>query len=384
MKLQLPAPGETILAMLKLPGEMCNINCHYCYERRKPYPNALMLKPDVLRKFLSLCDGRPLAVELHGGEPLLIGRRKMGDLFDELRRYEGPVTISMQTNGILLNKAWLDFFDSEWPDIEIGISLDGDEQGNAHRVDFADRPTYRKVTQALELMASRGRNVGVIVVVTRRILGRAGEVLDTLSKFEAVKVIKLSGCLDFNVKTKDYQTPNRKSLQLLNPEGVGMPGWATTPDEYADFLIEAFEHWSATRSYGSYVLEPFFSVIRSLSGLPTSYTSFSDRKEPFVVTLYPDGRIGSSDELSMPGALLGTVETATGMDDLLTLDTNPKLRKDLSALLNKCAGCSHEASCRGGALPDRLRFEGTGFEEDYCDYRRKVIDHVAAALPAAA
>lgn len=69
MELQLPAPGETILAMLKLPGEMCNINCHYCYERRKPYPNALMLKPEVLRKFLGLCEGRPLAVELHGGEP---------------------------------------------------------------------------------------------------------------------------------------------------------------------------------------------------------------------------------------------------------------------------------------------------------------------------
>jgi sulfatase maturation enzyme AslB (radical SAM superfamily) len=383
MKLQLPAPGENILVMLKLAGEMCNINCHYCYERRKPYPDALMLKPEMLQRFLGLCGGRSLTVELHGGEPLLYGRKKMAALFAVLRAYEGRVTVSMQTNGILLNDVWLDFFDREWPEIEIGISLDGDEAGNAHRVDFADRPTYPKVTRALELMAARGRQVGVIVVVTRRILGRAGEVLDSLNQFEAVKVIKLSGCMDFNVVTKDYRTPNRLSLQVLNPSGTGMPGWATSPDEYAEFLVQAFEHWTGTDGYRDYVLEPFFSIIRSLSGLSTSYTSFSDRKEPFIVTLYPDGRIGSSDELGMPDALLGTVDTLENVDELLSLDSNPKLRTGLSELLAACSGCSHEASCRGGALPDRLRFKGTGFEEDYCDYRRKIIDHVAAALPAA-
>lgn len=380
MDLRMPAHGDTVLAMLKLPGEICNINCHYCYERRKPYPNALMMKPEVLQKFLRLCNGRPLAIELHGGEPLLIGRRRMAQLFAELRGYEGPVTVAMQTNGILLDEAWLDFFDREWPGIEIGVSLDGDEKGNAHRVDFRDQPTYPKVVKALEGLAARGRNVGVIAVVTRRVLGRASEILDTLSAFEAVKVIKLSGCMDFNVITKDYAT-NRKSLKILNPDGVGMPGWATTPDEYAEFLIEAFEYWMSTRAYNDYVLEPFFSMIRSLNDLPTSYTGFSVRKEPFVVTLYPDGRIGSSDELSMPGALLGTVDTATSLDDLLTMDSNPKLREGLTNLLAQCSGCSHEASCRGGALPDRLRFEGTGFEDRYCDYRRKVIDHVAAALP---
>ncbi|MGW7416030.1 radical SAM protein [Streptomyces sp. NPDC054863] len=370
--------------MLKLPGEMCNINCHYCYERRKPYPNARMLEPELLKKFLDACGGRPLAVELHGGEPLLAGRRRMSELLTVLRQYEGPTSLTMQTNGILLNNAWLDLFDREWPDIEIGVSLDGDERGNSHRVDFRDRPTYPKVVRALELLASRGRQVGVIAVVTRHILGRAGEVLDSLREFEAVKVVKLSGCLDFNVRSKEYLTPNAASLQLLNPDGTGMPGWATTPDEYAQFLTEAFEHWQATKSYRSYVLEPFFSIIRSLSDLPTAYTGFSERKEPYVVTLYPDGRIGSSDELSMPGALLGTVDELKTVDGLLTLDSNPALRGDLTALLDKCSGCSHVRTCRGGALPDRMRFEGTGFEEDYCDHRRKVIDHVAAALPTGA
>ncbi|MGQ4599098.1 radical SAM protein [Nocardia sp. R6R-6] len=384
MELRLPAPGETVLAILKLPGEMCNINCHYCYERRKPYPNAVMLNPEVLHRFLDLCGNRPLAVELHGGEPLLIGRRKMRGILKTLRGYPGPMTLAMQTNGLLLDDSWLDLFDELWPDIEIGVSLDGDEAGNTHRVDFADRPTYPKVVRALELLAARGRQVGVIAVVTRRLLGRADEVLDALGRFEAVKVIKLSGCLDFNVRTKDYRTPNRQSLRVLNPDGVGMPGWATSPEEYAEFLIEAFQHWRGTNAYRSYVLEPFFSIIRSISGLPTEYTSFSERKEPFVVTLYPDGRIGSSDELGMPSALLGTVQSAETIDDLLTLDSNPELRSNLTALLAKCAGCTHEQSCRGGALPDRLRFEGTGFEDAYCDYRRKVIDHVSAALPAPA
>ncbi|GGK16309.1 anaerobic sulfatase-maturating enzyme homolog AslB [Pilimelia terevasa] len=382
MKLTLPSADDGILVMLKLPGERCNINCHYCYERRKPYDNPVSLEPEVLQRFLDRCGTRPLSVMLHGGEPLLVGRQRMARLLEVLRAYPGPVTLSMQTNGIMLDDRWLDFFDHEWPDIEIGISIDGDSAGSAHRVDFADRPTYPLVVRALERLGRRGRNVGVIVVVTRLLLGRASEVLDSLTAHPCVRVVKLSSCLDFNVVSKDYNTPNRRSLQILNPTGEGMPGWATTPAEYAAFLAEAFDHWVASRLFDRVLIEPFFSIIRSVSGQPNAYTGYSERKEPFILTLYPDGRIGSSDELSMPGALLGTVDGTASIDDLLSLRSNEALHRDLSGLLRQCAGCSHESTCRGGALPDRLRFAGSGFEESYCDSRKATVDHVSAAMSA--
>src|SRR5262249_806540 len=150
-----------------------NINCHYCYERRKPYLRATTLQPEIVARFLALCGARPLRVVLHGGEPLLIGRDRLTLLMRELRGYRGPLRLALQTNGTLLDEAWLDHLDWEWPELEIAISLDGDVTANAHRVDFADRPIHARVARALNLLGKRQRHVGAIAVVTRRSLDRA-------------------------------------------------------------------------------------------------------------------------------------------------------------------------------------------------------------------
>ncbi|WP_406002992.1 radical SAM protein [Streptomyces sp. NBC_00829] len=381
MDLQFPAPGDTLLTILKLVGETCNINCHYCYERRKPYEQALRLSPDTLRRFLNKCGDRPLALELHGGEPLLLPRRRMAQLLEVIRQYPGPVSVAMQTNGTLLDDAWLDFFDEQWPDIEIGVSLDGDEEGNAHRVDFTDRPVYHRITAALDLLGRRGREVGVIAVVTRKMLGRAPQVLENIARFPCVKAIKMSPCFDYNVVSKQYRTANRRSLAVLNPDGVGVPGWALTPTEYADFAIEMYDTWRDLDLYRQFTIEPFISVIRAVAGKPNSFESFSDRKTPYIVTLYPDGRIGTSDELSLPHGLLGHLNDRQSLDEMVSFAHRPKLRADLQRVLTSCSGCSHLSTCRGGMLGERLRYEGSPLADEYCDARKRLIDHVAATVP---
>src|SRR6185437_9446904 len=101
--------------VLKLPGETCNINCHYCYEKRKPYPGSSSLTAEMLEQFLTLMGERPLSVMLHGGEPLLVGQHRMLSLIRVLMQHPAPVSYSIQTNGTLLNARWLDFFDEHCP-----------------------------------------------------------------------------------------------------------------------------------------------------------------------------------------------------------------------------------------------------------------------------
>lgn len=382
MDLRFPAPGETLLTILKLVGETCNINCHYCYERRKPYEQALRLSPATLRRFLAKCGDRPLAIELHGGEPLLLPRSRMAELFRVLREHPAPVSLGMQTNGTLLDESWLDFFDEQWPGIEIGVSLDGDEEGNAHRVDFADRPVHHRITAALDLLGRRGRDVGVIAVVTRRMLGRAPQVLDGIARFPCVRAVKMSPCFDYNVVSKQYRTANRHSLAVLNPDGLGVPGWAVTPTEYTEFATQTYDVWRERGLYRRFTMEPFISVIRALAGKPNSFESYSDRKTPYVVTLYPDGRIGTSDELPLPDGLLGHLNDRRSVDEMISFAHRPKLRDDLARVLDACSGCSHLNTCRGGMLGERLRYEGSPLADEYCDARRRLIDHVAATLPA--
>lgn len=380
MQLQIPGPTEPLMVVLKLVGETCNINCHYCYERRKPYDRSQYLRPEAVEKLLAACGSRSVAVVLHGGEPLLMKQPRMAGIFKVLRAYPGPMFVSMQTNGTLLDDAWLDFFEREWPDIDIGISIDGDAEGNAHRVDFQDRPVYDRIVSAFDLMARRGRPVGAIAVVTRRMLGRAPAVLDQIRQFPAIRVLKLSPCFDFDVVTKPYRTENRKSLLVLNPTGKGIPGWATTPLEYSQFAIEAFDHWREQNLFRQFAIEPFISIMRTSAGLPTGFESYSYRKAPYVLTLYPDGRIGTTDEIDLPGSLIGHIDRFTSIEELTALRNNAVLRRKFEKLLAKCDGCSHATSCRGGMLSERIPYDGTRFEAEYCESRKVLIDHIAARV----
>src|SRR5689334_10282909 len=76
MELRIPQQGDPLEIILKLAGETCNINCYYCYEKRKPYERAKTLSAADLCAFLHKMGGRPLRLHLHGGEPLLIGLKR--------------------------------------------------------------------------------------------------------------------------------------------------------------------------------------------------------------------------------------------------------------------------------------------------------------------
>lgn len=380
MGVRLPRPGEALTVIAKLPGDVCNINCHYCFERRKPYPGAQFLTPAVLARFLTLAGGRPLALTLHGGEPLLLNRSKMTALLAQLRHYDGPITLGIQTNGLLLDNAWLDFFDQEWPGLTIGLSLDGDELSNIHRVDHRDRPIFGQVLRTMELLAARGRRVGLIMVVTRQALGRAAEIMPRFAELGCVDMVKLAPCMDFSVVSKQYPTPSGRTILQLNSTSTGRPGWATTPGEYTEFVEQAIECWRSAGLFRHFLLEPALSALRAVSHRPTEFTEFSDQKEPFIVTLYPDGRIGSSDHFTMPEALLGHVDDIDSLDDILDFRGNAALLASLDELSEYCAGCRHRLTCRGGSLADRLRYHRAGLAEEYCDARRDLLDFVEREL----
>ncbi|MGH3992771.1 MAG: hypothetical protein ACRDSN_09965, partial [Pseudonocardiaceae bacterium] len=262
----------------------------------------------------------------------------------------------------------------------VGISLDGDREANAHRVDYRNRETYEGVLDALRLLSDRGKPAALIMVVTRYALGRAAQILPTFAEFSCVKLVKLASCLDYSVATKQSRTPSGRIILQLNPVGQGIPGWATTPQEYADFVTDAVTCWRERGLYRHFLLEPAISVVRSLAGKPNDYTEFSDRKEPFIVTLYPDGRIGASDHFFMPDGLLGHVDTAESLDELLDLHTNPALLAKLDTLVQRCGSCSHRDTCRGGSLADRVRYLDGPVEEAYCDSRRSLVDSIGRAL----
>lgn len=375
---------SAVSVILKLRGETCDIDCIYCYEKRKEAPGGSRITADQVRRLPEIFRGRPVAVELHGGEPLSAGRGQVADVLRELASQPSVIRVSMQTNGVHLDGQWLDLFEELYPGLLIGISLDGDASGNAWRVGYDGMPVYPRVASALRLLAARGWAAGVIAAVTPAVLGRAGEIIDHIAGFGAVNAVSFVPCFDSSVQrptsTRGARLPASRVLQRAAIDGAKEPAWAIRPGEYADFILAATERWISAGYFTRMKLEPAVSVIRRLRGLDTGFCHFSDLKCDHVFTLYPDGRLGSCDELPWPQARLTTLDQASGEDVIQAAQRGSSLLAEGRQLMRRCVGCEYRSTCGGGCVATRWRQALAGDEDSYCDYRMRMIDGIAALV----
>ncbi|AJC54963.1 radical SAM protein [Streptomyces sp. 769] len=376
--------GSAVSVILKLRGETCDIDCLYCYEKRKEAPGGARIDAGQVRRLAELFQGRPLSVELHGGEPLTAGRDHIADVLRELSAQPTVVRVSMQTNGVLLDDQWLDLFDALYPDLQIGISLDGDAAGNTWRIGYDGRPVYPRVAAALRLLAARGRKTGVIAAVTPAVLGRAEAVLDHLADFEAVNAVSFVPCFDASVQrstaAQGRRLPASRLLQDAAVRGPQGPSWAISPAEYAQFVLAATVRWIGAGHSARLKLEPTVSTIRRLRGLDTGFCHFSNMKCDHVFTLYPDGRLGSCDELPWPQAQLGHLDRIPEEAVVIAGQRRLPLLNQGKALMERCTSCGYRSTCGGGCVATRWRQDQAGDQDAYCDYRMRMIDGIAALV----
>lgn len=155
------SPIELETVLLKVASR-CNINCSYCYVYNmgdsgwKDLPRQISYETigavvNVLAD-LSQKQRRPFAVVLHGGEPLLLGFTKLENLIFSLRdALPDECSISIQTNGILLDQAILDLCSNTHT--TISVSLDGPRAiHDKYRVGHTGRGTYDSVLDGVELL----------------------------------------------------------------------------------------------------------------------------------------------------------------------------------------------------------------------------------------
>lgn len=359
--------------VVKIAGR-CNLNCSYCYMYNKG-DTSYLRRPKFLSseaasamlERIAAYAGRheigTVIIALHGGEPLLAGRRWIGWFLDETARVGERAgvefAVAIQTNGTLLDAAWLALFDRH--DVRVGVSCDGPQElHDAERVDFGGRGSYRRVRRAIELLADTygAEGWGVLTVANPEVAGSV--VLRHFAELGAPRV-------DFLWPDFHHDDP---------------PPWAA--GTLGAYYCELFDCW-----YDELEAPPMIRWFESAISLLVGGSSQVDAIGPQAITdvmVESDGTWQPLDTLRTCGDGM----THTGLDvranDVESIWDVPLYRVGLhnqELLPAKCDACAFRQVCGGGYLSHRYRRD-TGFANPsvHCDDLVTVLTHIRARIGA--
>jgi uncharacterized protein len=365
-----PVP-QVELVILKV-AQRCNLDCTYCYVYNRGDESwrtrPAVIGEDVVHTLASRigehCERHGLAhftVELHGGEPLLVGKRRMRTLLDILQKECGSVRprIILQTNGLLLDEEWLDILAKYR--ISFGISLDGPPE-------IADRYRVRR--------KGRGGSTQQVLETINHLRARSEGLFDAL----------FGGCLcvvdpdtDGAALVRWFADQGIGAVDFLLPDGnrVNPPqGWKGIGPTRR-FLLDAFEQWYSMGARAPRIRK-FEVMLAGLMGTRGRLDSLGGDLRLLCV-VESDGSIGVNDVARICGGEYSR-DVLNIFDHPLDLHASRYRLSEVQEVCSECAQCPYLSACGGGYLPHR--FDGIGFDNPslYCGALYDLADRMMEAL----
>jgi uncharacterized protein len=346
----------------------CNINCTYCYEYNRGddtwrgMPKAISngLAEQVGRRVRDYCISEELdsfQINLHGGEPFIIGAQKIDGIISCIKRAADGINVSFgaQTNGTLITDEILDVI--KLHNIKVGVSLDGDEASNMFRVDHEGHATWARAVDGLSAINSVGALTGIQAVINLE--SDPHHVLEVLSRFRP-PVIELSQPFG------NYVNPPP------NYQVGGLGEW----------LSRGFVAWVKDKNLSEINVSIFTDAIRAVLGGETRTEWFPKSSLGFFVVA-TDGSYEGFDALKVVGTYGRVLEMNVGthgFSEVLNHDFI-RLRREDSRLPDACSTCDISDWCNGGFLPTRYSKEN-GFNNPslYCTDLQMLFRCVATWL----
>ena len=353
----------------------CDLACDHCYVyeaadqswRGRPAAPADRVIVQAAQRIAEHAAAHALPtmqVIMHGGEPLLAGRDRLGRIIAELQsalRGICRLDLRIHTNGVLLNEKFCELFAEH--DVRVGISIDGDRAANDLHRRYADgRSSYDKVIRAIRLLdTDRFRHLYAGLLCTIDLAN------DPLMVYESLMDLRPPR-IDFLLPHATWDNPPRRGP---------VPG----PD-YADWLALIFDRWVAEGRPAE--IRTFDSIISTLRG-GESLTEALGLGPVGLVVIETDGSYEQVDSLKV--VFDGAPETGMNVfdHDLDSVGRHPGVvarQQGMAGLCQTCQECPVVGSCGGGLYTHRYR-EGSGFANPsvYCTDLFTLISHVSNHLP---
>jgi uncharacterized protein len=364
---------DTVLVKV---ASRCNIDCSYCYVYHMGDAGwsrgPKVISPETVEataKALALLafeQGRPFDIVLHGGEPLLLGPANLRFVISELRRELPTHSISIQTNGILVDDEILDLCARNR--VTLSVSLDGPRQvHDRNRVGFAGEGTFEKVMQGIDRIRAHAESSSLFTGVLA--------VIDPAS--DPCEVYDFFKSLDLPSVDFIYRDGNHSRL----PVGKSSPN--TT--EYGRWMCTLLDHYLADET-------PI--RIRILDDMIKLVLGGGGSKEGVGVTDYGILIIDTDGSVTKNDTLKSSFHGADRFSEPWTVHTRnlgPLLRSAEFAAYHAmqrpsnptCLACPDLTVCGGGMTLQRWR-DDTGYDNPsvYCEDLKLLIGHIRTAVDA--
>lgn len=349
----------------------CNLDCTYCYVyqgsdqswRQRPRfmsPQVLQAAGERIAEHVRQHQLDCVDIVFHGGEPLLIGTKTFDLYAGTLRRLVPcSVNFGLQTNGTLLNEAWLNTLAEHR--VRIGISLDGPMTANDRsRRYHSGKGSFGDVVQSVERTRSREE--------WSTLLGGFLAVVDLQNSPDAV--------YDF------FRSLEAGSIDLILPDAHHdalpfRPSGTDGQTAYGRWLSRFFDRWWEEQP--DLEIRLLNEVLVLMLGGPSAHESIGAKSVDLVV-VEADGEIEPVDTLKV----VGREATKTGLnvshnsfDEALEQPAILSRMSGYSSLCSTCLQCSHLNHCGGGYLPHRYSRE-QGFQNPsvYCQDLHFLFEHM--------
>jgi len=354
--------------ILKVAGR-CNIDCSYCYmySRGSDYWKSVdrVISPGTVKEFslrakdfLDKYGGR-INVALHGGEPLIVGAKRLGEIVSTIQdTTQGRVDFSIQTNGVSVDDDWLRWFAKN--NVLVGVSLDGPAVVNdANRKTKNGRGTHHIVAKSVRKL--------VLASEQRRI--RFGGLISVIDPHQDPLVM-------YNHFTRELGV---RSFNLLLPDAdhdTYSKYYPNTPIRmFGDYLCQMYDIWIDDRD------RPNIPILRDALAVSVGRRSgteqFGSGISPAVI-VETNGSIQPHDVLRINNhGNQYTLNVASNqLTDILDDPIYVEAIKEDRDRCTKCANCPVWDMCLGGFVAHRYS-SSRGYRNPsvYCEAIFRLISH---------
>jgi len=344
--------------MAKPIGPICNIDCKYCFylEKENLYQNKSsdwMMSDYIVESYIrQKFEANSTGVETfawQGGEPTLLGV----DFFRKVIKYQEKYAKdlqfynTLQTNGILLNDEWCEFFLEN--DFLVGLSIDGPrELHDKYRVDKGGKPTFDRVMKGIDYLSKHGVKFNTLTVVQKDNSYKPVEVYNFLKEVG-------SGFMQFiPIVERNTQKKLKNGLSLVLPDKTNaiLSDWSVEPEQFGNFLIRIFDEW-IRNDVGKFYVQIFDIALESWYGKQPSLCIFAETCGR-ALAIEHNGDLYSCDHYVFPENKLGNI-----MDSHISKMVESKQQHDfginkLDTLPAYCKECEVRFICNGECPKNRF------------------------------